>query len=151
MTRRIVWTGLVLVAFLLAAGIVQSEGHKSGHTGNVQLTIIITAGPDQITEGKRLFAHHAKWMAETHYRDGDKALLQYNVSMAPELSNPMDPTSEPTGNKDFVLMEVYESEAGVADHFAQAESWTEFENLLAWLGNCEVKMVTSAPVVHSLW
>ena len=64
----------------------------------------------------------------------------------------MDPTSEPTGSEDFVLMEVYETGAGVADHFEQAAAtWSEYENFLAWLGNCDVKMVTAAPVFHSLW
>ena len=91
-------------------------------------------------------------MAETHHRDGEKALLRYNVSKTPELSNPLDPSSEPTGRTVFILAEVYKSDAGVADHFAQASSsWTEFENFMTWLGACETTVVTSAPIIHSLW
>ena len=41
-------------------------------------------------------------MESTHYRDGAKALLSYNVSKAPELSSPMDLNSAPTGNTCFI-------------------------------------------------
>jgi hypothetical protein len=43
------------------------------------------------------------WMESTHYRSGEKALLSYNVSKGPELSNPMDLNYAPTGNTCFVL------------------------------------------------
>ena len=156
MTRTIVLAGVFVaalaMAFSLAAGMHESHEKKSGQQGNVQLTITITAPADQAAEGDRIFKNHAVWMAETHHREGDKALLRYNVSKAAELSNPMDPSSEPTGSTNFVLMEVYETDAGVADHFQQAsESWSEYESFLTWLGNCDVKMVASAPIVHSLW
>lgn len=122
------------------------------YTGKVQLTFIISAPEDQVAEGDRLFANHAAWMAETHHKDGEKALYVYNVSKAPALSDPMDITSAPTGRTNFVLMEIYESEAGVADHYAQAMgNWSEFPNFGAWLGKCEVNIVSSAPIVQSLW
>ena len=89
--------------------------------GKIQLTFIIIAPPDQVAEDDRLFASHAPWMTDTHHRSGDKALLTYNVSKAPELSNPMDLSSAPTGNTCYVLSEVYETEAGVADHYQQAQ------------------------------
>ena len=61
-------------------------------------------------------------MEATHYRDGDKALLSYNVSKMKELSGDLD--SAPTGNTCFVLTEIYESKAGVLDHIKQAhENW----------------------------
>jgi hypothetical protein len=122
------------------------------HKGNVQLIFIVVAPPDQVAEGDRIFEHHAAWMAETHHREGDKALLVYDVSRVAELSNPLDASSAPTGNTCFILMEVYESEAGVADHFQQAgDSWTEFSNFQNWLGSCQATIVTSAPIVHALW
>ena len=58
-------------------------------------------------------------MESTHHRTGEKALLSYNVSKETELSNPMDLNSAPTGNTCFVLTEIYESKAGVLDHFEQ--------------------------------
>jgi hypothetical protein len=50
-----------------------------------------------MAEGDRIFKSHRAWMEATHYRDGEKALLSYNASKGPELSNPTDPNSAPTG------------------------------------------------------
>ena len=60
------------------------------YKGKTQLTYVIVAPPDQVDEGDRIFQSHAPWMGATHHRDGEKALLQYTVSKAPELSNPFD-------------------------------------------------------------
>ena len=122
------------------------------HKGKIQLTFVIVASSDLVEEGERLFRSHAPWMEETHHREGDKALLSYDVSKAPELSNPMDPNSAPTGNTSFILSEIYETEAGVADHMQQAEaSWQDFPAFGKWLENCKVTGVTAAPIINSLW
>jgi hypothetical protein len=64
----------------------------------------------------------------------------------------MDPASEPTGNTVFILNEIYESPAGVADHFEQAgASWQDFPALAEWLGKCKVSGVPIAPIFNSLW
>ena len=123
-----------------------------GYRGKIHLTFIISVPPDQVEEGDRIFESHAPWMETTHHRSGEKALLTYNVSKAPELSNPMDPNSPPTGNTCFVLSEIYETEAGVADHFQQAvENWKDFPALGQWLERCKVTAVPAGPIVHSLW
>lgn len=122
------------------------------HTGNIQLTFVIIASPEQAKEGDRLFQSHAPWMTATHHRSGDKALLTYDVSKAPELSNPLDPNSAPTGNTCFILSEVYATEAGVADHFEQAQSsWDDFSAFLKWMEGCSVTVIPAAPIIHSLW
>ena len=121
------------------------------HKGKVQLAFIISAPPNEVAEGDRVFASHASWMQSTHHRSGDKALLSYNVSKAPELSNPMDPASAPTGNTCFVLTEVYETPAGVTDHFKQTENWKEFPALGKWLEKCKVTAVPAAGIFNSLW
>jgi hypothetical protein len=54
----------------------------------IQLTFIIIAPPDQAEEGDRLFRSHGSWMEATHHRSGEKALLSYNVSKAPEFLGP---------------------------------------------------------------
>lgn len=77
--------------------------------GKIQIMMLIVAPPDQVAEGDRLFASHGAFMEATHYRSGEKALLSYNVSKAPELSDPVDMNSAPTGNTCFVLNEVYEN------------------------------------------
>ena len=35
------------------------------------------------------FTSHAAWMAGSHHRDGDKALISYDLTKGPELSNPL--------------------------------------------------------------
>ena len=117
----------------------------------IQLTIVIVAPSDQAEEGERIFRSHAPWMEATHHRSGAKALLTYNVSKAPELSNPMDLNSAPTGNTCFVLTEIYESEAGVADHLQQSASWEDFPALRQWMEKCKVTMVPAARIINSLW
>lgn len=120
--------------------------------GKIQLTFVIVAPPDQVKEGERIFQSHAPWMEATHHRSGDKALLSYNVSKAPELSNPMDPNSAPTGNTCFILDEIYETGAGVTDHFQQSmASWQDFPTLGNWLQKCKVTGVAAAPIINSLW
>ena len=49
------------------------------HKGKVQLTVIFTATPDVVEQGDQVAESHAAWMAESHYREGEKALLRYNV------------------------------------------------------------------------
>ena len=122
------------------------------YNGKTQLTFVIIAPPDQVKEGDLIFRSHASWMEASHHRDGENALLQYTVSKSPELSNPFDPNSAPTENTCFILDEIYESKAGVADHFQQAMSnWQDFPALAAWLEKCKVAGVPAASVINSLW
>jgi hypothetical protein len=122
------------------------------HKGKVQLTIIITATPDLVEEGDRIFRSHAAWMAESHPREGENALLLYNLVRGPEQENALDPSSPATGNTCYVLTEVYESEAGVANHWRLgAETWSDFPALGDWASRCKVTAVHGSPVVHALW
>jgi hypothetical protein len=117
----------------------------------VQLTVIIIAPPDQVAEGDRIWKSHGSWMESTHYRAGEKGLLSYNVSKGPEFSNPMDLDSAPTGNMCFVLTEIYESKAGVLDHFEQTMVWKDFPAIREWFGKCKVTFVPAASIFNSLW
>ena len=120
--------------------------------GKIQLIFTITAPPELVEEGDRLFRSHAPWIESTHHRTGDKALLSYNVSKAPELKNPLDPSAGVTGSTCFVLNEIYESEAGIADHFEKAQSsWTDFPAFVEWMGKCKTALVPSAKIFNSLW
>jgi len=121
------------------------------HQGKIQHTLVITPPPDLVGEGNRIFRSHAEWIESTHHRDGEKALLSYNVSKGPHLANPLDPDSA-TGKTSFVLSEIYASEAGVDDHLQQAmSSWDDFPALGAWMQNSEVAAVRAARVFNSLW
>lgn len=120
--------------------------------GSTQLTYIIIAPPELTDEGDRIFRSHQTWMEATHHREGEKALLSYDVSKVPELANQLDPDSEPTGNTIFVLSEVYQTDAGVVDHFEQAAAtWADFWALTNWVEKCDATLVPSARIIHSLW
>ena len=93
-------------------------------------------------------------MESTHYRTGEKALLSYTVSKGPELSKPTDLNSAPTGNTCFVLTEIYESKAGVVDHFEQTcrSTWGDDGHaMLKWMEKCKVTFVSAASIINSLW
>ncbi len=121
-------------------------------TNNIQFIMTFSAPAEHVAEGDRIFNSHAKWMERTHYKDGDKALLIYDVSKAPEMADPMDPDSRPTGNTIFAICEVYKSPAGLQDHWQQAQdNWEDFGALNEWMENCELTMVNGAKVLHSLW
>lgn len=122
-----------------------------GYQGKVHLNLVLTVPPDQVAKGDRLFASHGPWIEESHPRSGELALLSYNVSKGPELSNPLDPGSEPTGNTVYVLDEVYESEAAVANHWKLgSEGWADFGAFVAWAGGVQVTAQHRGGVVNSL-
>lgn len=119
---------------------------------NIQFTMIFTCPPAHVAEGDRIFTSHAKWMERTHHRSGEKALLIYDLSKAPEMKDPMDPNSGTTGNMNFVISEVYASPAGLEDHWKQAgENWEDFPALQQWMGHCKFTLINGAAIVHSLW
>lgn len=122
------------------------------YQGKTHLTFIFKAAATEVAEGDRLFASHNEWMAKTHHRDGEKALLTYNVSKGDDLSDTFDPASAPSGKTVYVLDEIYESPAGIADHWQQAmSSWEDFEAFMAWAQRCEASAQHSGSVVNSLW
>jgi hypothetical protein len=58
----------------------------------------------------------------------------------------------PTGNTIFVLNEIYESSAGVAEHWRLAsESWPDLPAFLDWSVRCDAATLHSGGVVQSLW
>ena len=90
-------------------------------------------------------------MEASHPRSGELALLSYRVSKGPELSNPLDPGSEPTGNTVYVLDEVYETEAAVANHWKLgSETWKDFGAFVAWASNVQVTAQHRGEVFNSL-
>ena len=120
--------------------------------GEIQLIINFSAPPESVEEGDRIFKSHAAFIAESHHRDGAKALLHYNLSKGPELSTPLDPSSAPTGNTQFTIAEVYDSEIGIQDHWEKAGgSWSKLGAMVEWSKNCTVTSVHRSPIMHSLW
>lgn len=110
-----------------------------------------TVPEEHVAEGDRIFESHASWMERTHHKAGEKALLTYDLSKTSELEDPMDPESALTGNSVFVLSEVYETPAGLNDHWKQAGDWEDFGALMEWMENGDVSLINGANIVHSLW
>lgn len=145
-----------LCMFAAAVGGILSTTVSAGPTnavGKVRFLVTFTCPGDLEAEGDRIFKSHIAWMQPTHHHEGPKALLSYDVSKTPELSDPFDVLhSKPTGNVIFVLTEVYETDAGVVDHFEQAKaSWKDFSAWKAWTGKCKTTKVGAAKVFNSLW
>src|SRR4051794_22825577 len=122
------------------------------HMGKSHLVIMWTVGPDEVAEGDRIFASHGEWM-EGHPREGDTALLSYTVSKGPELSNPVDPNSEPTGRTVYVLDEYYESPAGVARHWQDGmDNWADdLSAVMEASAKATVTTLHSGTVMQGLW
>lgn len=120
--------------------------------GKAQLLLTFVATPDKVAEVERLIDSHAAWMEKTHHRDGPKELLSYNFAGGPELANPLDPGSESTGSTRYVLNEIYESPAGVEDHWSQAqESWADLGAFIDMVASSDPQMLHSGEIVASLW
>jgi hypothetical protein len=118
--------------------------------GKSHLVIMFTVGPDDVAEGDRLFASHGEFM-KGHSREGDVALLDYSVSKGPELSNPLDPNSEPTGNTIFVIDEYYESPAGIARHWQDTTEWPEMSSAApAWFAKATIATLHNGTAVQAL-
>ena len=110
------------------------------YKGKAQYSSIIVAPPELEAEGDRVFKLHAEWMEKTHYREGDKALLQYKVAKS----------SDADGNIIFILTEVYETVAGNEDHSKQFHEADIFADLSKWASQCRV-IGGGEVVIQSLW
>jgi hypothetical protein len=121
------------------------------HIGKAHLVVMFTVGSDDVAEGDRIFASHGEWM-KGHSREGDEALLDYTISKGPELSNPMDPSSEPTGKTVFVIDEYYASPAGIARHWQDAaENWRDMGAAVEWSAKGTVATLHNGTAVEALW
>ncbi len=120
--------------------------------GKTQLLITFVASPEKIDKLDGLVESHGSWMAQTHHREGPNALLRYNISKGPELENPLDPGSRNTGNTRYVLSEIYESPAGISEHWALAQtSWSDFGAMVEMIGSCNPQTLHAGSIARSLW
>ncbi len=120
--------------------------------GKTQLLITWVASPDKVSEMDRLVESHGSFMAKTHDREGSNALLSYDLAKGPELENPLDPSSEGTGSTRYVLNEIYESPAGIEDHWGQAQkSWNDFGAMVEMLASCNPQTLHAGSISQSLW
>jgi hypothetical protein len=119
--------------------------------GTTRLVIMWTVKAEDVAAADKLFESHAKWMT-AHPREGDTALLSYSISRGPELSNPMDPTSTPTGNTLYVLDESYASPAGIPAHWQLAQqTWQDLGPFMEWNAKTTATTLHNGTVIQSLW
>lgn len=65
---------------------------------------------------------HETWMRKSHQmtRDGDDStkprLTSFNIRKGPEMENPLDPDTKPTGNLLYIMSETYADAAGISKH-----------------------------------
>jgi hypothetical protein len=110
------------------------------YKGKAQSWFTIVAPAESEAEGDRLFKLHAEWVEKTHHREGDKALLQYNVAK----------NSDSDGNIIFVLTELYETVAGLEDHSKQWQDSGIVADFAKFISQCKVTS-GQATVTQSLW
>jgi hypothetical protein len=115
------------------------------NTGRAQFFIAFHCAAEHEAEGDEFFAHHAAWIERTHPKDGDLALLQYNVSKSKSAD----------GTVAFLVAEVYETPAGIANHRKLAhddEDDSRVKDLGAFADKCLSTIGwTDATIEHSLW
>lgn len=113
---------------------------------------------DKEKEWDEAFESHATWMRETHCL-AVKAnpnygmlgtLVDYYVSKAPEMNNPLDPTEGTSGNLIYTLNEVYTRVEGTEAHMEAAPSWESFEKFLGLVGESKATMVMHGEVIQSM-
>ena len=122
------------------------------HTGNTQLVLTFTVDEDQVAEGDRIWSTHNDWMVEHYPNEGAHGLLGFNLAKAPERSNPVDPTSEPTGRTCYTLTELYKDPASLDEHWALSQAtYSDFQAFVVWASKADVTALHNGTVMHSLW
>ena len=104
------------------------------------------------------FESHGEWMRETHSLAVKPdptygmlgTLVDYYISKAPEMNNPLDPNEGTTGNFIYTLNEVYTRPEGTEAHMEAAPSWKSFEKFLGLIGESQATMVMHGEVIQSM-
>ena len=116
------------------------------------LTMMYTVGPESVSEGDKLWESHARWMEANSPREGELALEAYNVTKTNEYTNPLDPSSEPTGNTIYTIVEVFANPEALGNHMTKImETWEDFGAFAEWAGNAKIGLSHGTPVLYSLW
>ena len=118
----------------------------------IMIAMQVIAGAEEVEEAKALFASHAEFMKATHHREGELKLISYDVSHTPEFLDPLSPNPTPSGNTIFLMVEVYETMAGVEDHWRLGmQQWADIGQMMNFMEKCKVTIFHGANIVHSLW
>ena len=113
-----------------------------------QLQFIWIFKPELTDVAKRVAEDHVKWMNETHTKEGHKALLMLNWSIGPEFKDGVE-----TGNLSLILTEIYETQAGIDDHFEKALNNSSYfrDDFGDFESKCESNVkINSSNIIHSM-
>jgi hypothetical protein len=139
---------LIAISSLCLSSLTLAGEHDTLGTTRLTFTFVVPA--KSVALADKVFACHAPWMAATHNRTGPTALLSYDVSKMPELTDPVGLKSKPTGKTIYVLNEVYATAAGVEDHFEKTPSWECFDQFVALVKASKVTRVSTGQIFNSL-
>lgn len=99
------------------------------------------------------FETHETFMRETHFIEGDNEplVLCYAVFKAPELNNPLDPSSGETGNTLYGITEIYNGPEGAQAHMALGQQREKmFSDLIDLTNQYCVAGILGSPVVRAM-
>jgi hypothetical protein len=99
------------------------------------------------------FETHETFMRETHFIEGDKEplVLCYAVFKAPELNNPLDPSSGETGNTLYGITEIYNGPEGAQAHMMLGQQREKmFSDLIDLTNQYCVAGILGAAVVRAM-
>lgn len=93
---------------------------------------------------------HAEFMLEKSKRSGELELVHYWWAENPMIADSFDMDSEKTGGYQFVLTEVYKTEAGLRHHWSEADMFAPIAMEMMKRG-LTVEFCNNGRVIHSLW
>ena len=126
--------------------------------GNRTFNFSFVVSADKEKQWDKAFESHGEWMRGTHSLavKADPSygmlgtLVDYYVSKAPEMKNPLDPNEGTTGNLIYTLNEVYSRPEGTEAHMEAAPSWESFEMFLGLISESQATMVMHGEVIQSM-
>ena len=131
----------------------------ASRTGQRTFNFSLVVPADKAEEVEKGLADHGNWMRETHSLvvKADPTygmlgtLVDYYISKALELNNPLDPSEGTTGNILYTLNEVYTAIAGTEAHLA-ATPFTDpwFEPFLASFMTSQPRMLMHGEIIQSM-
>lgn len=93
---------------------------------------------------------HAEFMSEKSKRSGELELLHFWWAKNPSLADSFDLDSVKTGGYQFVLTELYRTEAGLRHHWSEASMFAPIASEMMKRG-LTVEFCNNGRVIHSLW
>ena len=130
----------------------------ASQTGHRTFNFSFVVSADNEKDWDEAFESHGSWMRATHCLNAkaDPAygmlgtLVDYYISKASEMKNPLDPSEGTTGNLIYTLNEVYTRPEGTEAHMEAVPSWKSFESFLELIASSKATMIMHGEVIQSM-